>query len=59
MFCEDVVGVGEVKNGVIHATSGWEWVGYDGLLSHAWNFPSLQCSALFNLLFVEKYSSKI
>ena len=29
------MGVGAVKNGVIRATSGREWVGYDGLLSHA------------------------
>ena len=42
IFCEDVVGVEAVKNWVIHATSGREWVGYDGLLSHAWNFPSLK-----------------
>ena len=35
IFCEDVVGLDSVKNGVIHATAGREWVGYDGLLSHA------------------------
>ena len=29
------MGVRAVKYGVIQATSGREWVGYDGLLSHA------------------------